>query len=111
MRKKKNTETAVQKDTNKELKPLLGSAIPVHSLFENVFCTYSSDYDDSYIRWLLEEDMEVAIPVLTLESKIARPSLHLKPIDELLANASIPDDYVTGTQANKETEEEEITIL
>lgn len=85
---------------------------PIQSLFDNVFCTYNSDYDDSYIKWLLEDEKGILVPVLTLESKITRPKLKLKSVDELLANASIPDDYVTGNTVTDGTEEEEaITIL
>ena len=111
MRKKKIVEDAIDEvDSNITTRQIASK--PIQSLFDNVFCTYNSDYDDSYIKWLLEDEKNLLVPVLTLESKITRPKLKLKSVDELLTNASIPDDYVTGTTVIENTDEEEaITIL
>lgn len=69
----------------------------VSSLFSGLFCRYDSDYDDSYIKWLLSDAENVPIPVILLQSSISPLDVKIPSVDELSKTVEIPDDYIPAS--------------
>lgn len=69
----------------------------ISSLFSGLFCRYDSDYDDSYIKWLLSDAENVPVPAILLQSSISPLDVKIPSVDELSKTVEIPDDYIPAS--------------
>ena len=69
----------------------------ISSSFSGLFCRYDSDYDDSYIKWLLSDAENVPVPVILMQSSISPLDVKIPSVDELSKTVEIPDDYIPAS--------------
>lgn len=82
------------------------SAYPINSMFDGAYCKYNYPYDDSYIRWLLYDAQTVVSPVLEIETGIPLPKILIKDAEELVADNTVPKDYIEDSMFMGDAEEE-----
>lgn len=87
--------------------------IPINSILHNMYCQYNYDYDNSYVKWLVEDEATICGPVVNDTAHTPRDHCQLPDLEELMREVSVPQDLIsaTGPIANTEEDEEEITIL
>lgn len=87
-------------------------AQPIASMFAGLYCQYTFDYDNTYTKWLIDDEQTVCGPVIELQSHTPKMHLNLRDAEEIMKDVSIPNDFIPPTKiAAPEETEEEITIL
>lgn len=85
-------------------------AVPVRSIFRGLYCQYDYNSDNSYVKWLVEDETNVCGPVITDMAHTPRNRCKLPSLKDLMMEVAIPSDLIS-TPGPTVDDEEDVTIL